>query len=90
MSYIYKATPTFWENFNELTESQQDNAKEKFKIFKNDPFDSRLRTHKIHKLSNVYKDTVYSVWIEGDLRAVFVIEGNTVKTLDIGSHDIYK
>jgi len=27
---------------------------------------------------------------EGDLRAVFYVEGNCVVTVDIGTHDIYK
>ncbi len=33
---------------------------------------------------------VYSVVIEGDLRAVFYLEGSLVVTVDLGTHDIYK
>jgi hypothetical protein len=58
--------------------------------FKENPFDPRLRTHKIHRLSARYGRTIYAVDIENDLRAVFFIEGDSVITVDIGTHDIYK
>jgi len=61
-----------------------------WKIFKEDPFDPRLRPHKIHKLSALYGTTIHAVEIEGDLRVVFYIEGDCVITVDIGTHDIYK
>jgi hypothetical protein len=47
-----------------------------------------LRSHKIHKLSARYGLTIYAAVIEADLRAVFYIEGETVVTVDIGSHEI--
>jgi hypothetical protein len=61
-----------------------------WEIFKLNPFDPRLRTHKIHKLSALYQKTIYAVEIEADLRALFFIEGDLVWTVDIGTHDIYK
>jgi hypothetical protein len=33
---------------------------------------------------------VHAVVIEGDLRAAFYIEGDTVVSVAIGTHDIYK
>lgn len=33
---------------------------------------------------------VYSVVIEGDLRAAFYIQGDLVVSVDLGTHDIYK
>jgi hypothetical protein len=54
------------------------------------PFDARLRPHKIHKLSALYQKTIYAIEIEADLRIVFFIEGETVWSVDIGTHDIYK
>ena len=89
MSYQYKATPTFWRNFYALSASQKASTRAAWQIFKQDPFDSRLRTHKKHSLSAEYDRTVYAVEIERDLRAVFFISGNVVITVDIGSHDIY-
>ncbi len=61
-----------------------------FVIFKQNPFDPRLRSHKIHKLSARYGRTIYAVEIEADLRAVFYVEGDMVVTVDIGSHDLYR
>jgi len=87
VSYQYKATPMFWRNFHALPASQKALTRAAWQIFKQDPFDSRLRTHKIHSLSAEYGRTVYAVEIERDLRAVF--SGGVVITVDIGSHDIY-
>jgi hypothetical protein len=47
-------------------------------------------THKIHRLSAHYRKTIYSVVIEGNLRVLFYIEGDIVKTLVIGTHDSYR
>jgi hypothetical protein len=58
--------------------------------FKENPFDPRLRSHKIHKLSARYGRIIYAAEIEADLRVVFYIEGNLVITVDVGSHDIYR
>lgn len=65
-------------------------AQAAFKIFQTDPFDRRLRAHKIHSLSAYYKRTIYAVEIEGDLRAAFYVESDMVFTVDIGSHAIYR
>jgi hypothetical protein len=46
--------------------------------------------HKIHKLSAQYGKTIYSVWIEDDLRAAFYIEGDIIWSVTIGSHAIYR
>ena len=61
-----------------------------WQIFKIDPFDPRLRTHKIHALSALFHRTVYAVVIEGDLRVTFHIEGDTVVTTNIGTYAIYR
>jgi hypothetical protein len=61
-----------------------------WEIFERDPFDPRLRPHKIHRLSAEHGTTIYSVSIEGDLRVVFYLEGDTVWTVDIGTHAIYR
>ena len=58
--------------------------------FKQNPFEPRLRTHKIHKLSARYARTIYAAEIESDLRVVFYIEGDIVVTVDIGSHNLYR
>ena len=88
--WVFKATPQFWRSFEALSAANQAAAKEAFKIFKANPFDARLRPHKINRLTALRKKTVRSVVIAGDLRAVFETEGNTIISTDIGSHDIYK
>jgi hypothetical protein len=49
-----------------------------------------LRTHKIQRLSGQYGRSIYSVEIEGDLRSTFYLDDETVVSLIIGTHDIYK
>jgi hypothetical protein len=90
MKYRFKPTENFWESFYDLSPGQKDSTRRAWKIFKENPFDPRLRTHKIHRLSARYGRVIYAVDIENDLRAVFFIEGVCVVTVDIGTHNIYK
>ena len=86
MKYRYAATPSFKKALAKLDRSQKTSAKKAFAIFKINPFDSRLRTHKIHRLSGKLKRTIYSVWVEKNLRALFYLEKETVVSIDIGDH----
>ncbi len=90
MRYRFRATRTFWRSLQALPPEQQRNARAAFATFRANPFDARLRSHKIHRLSARYGRTIYAAVIEGDLRAVFYIEGDTVVTVDIGTHSIYR
>jgi mRNA-degrading endonuclease YafQ of YafQ-DinJ toxin-antitoxin module len=90
MSFRFKATQRYWESFYALPARQKESTRRAWKIFKENPFDPRLRPHKIHKLSALYNRTIHAVEIEGDLRAVFYVEGDVVVTVDIGSHDLYR
>ena len=90
MNYKFKPTEHFWESFYNLSSHQKDSTRQAWKIFKENPFDPRLRTHKIHRLSAHYGRTIYAVDIEGDLRAVFYIDRDCIVTVDIGTHTIYK
>ena len=90
MNYRFRAAKSFRRSLMKLPASQKKSAKAAFLIFKINPFDPRLRTHKIHKLSAAYGKTIYAACIESDLRAVFYIEGETVWSVDIGSHAIYQ
>jgi hypothetical protein len=85
----YVATETFWRKFYALPSHQKELVRRKWQIFKVDPFDARLGAHKIHSLSARMGKTVRAVVIEGNLRTVFVIDGELVTTIDIGSHAIY-
>jgi Txe/YoeB family toxin of Txe-Axe toxin-antitoxin module len=86
----FKATENFWRKFYALPSAQKQLAREKWEIFKVDPFDPRLGTHKINSLSARMKKTVWSVVIDYDIRAVFVIDDDVVTTIDLGSHAIYR
>lgn len=90
MTCRFKSTDVFWESFYNLPASQKDSARQAWKIFKVNPFDPRLRTHKIHRLSAHYGKTIYAVEVERDLRCVFYLDGDVVVTVDIGTHDVYK
>ena len=86
----YEVVENFWEKFYDLSPSQKQSVRRAWLIFRQNPFDARLRSHRIHRLSAQFKKTIYSAVIEGDLRVIFRIDGNTVTTLDVGTHDLYK
>jgi mRNA-degrading endonuclease RelE of RelBE toxin-antitoxin system len=90
VNYRFRAAKSFRRALAKLTPDQRRSAAAGFKIFKENPFDPRLRPHKIHKLSAAYGKTIQAVRIESDLRVVFYIEGNTVWSVDIGTHTIYR
>ncbi len=90
MTYHFRASEQFWKSFYRLSPSQKESTRQAWVIFQTNPFDSRLRTHKIHSLTALYKRTIYAVVIEGDLRSVFYLDSNTVFTVDIGTHDVYR
>jgi hypothetical protein len=70
--------------------AQKASARQAWKVFKENPFDVRLRTHKILSLSANYGRAIDAIEIEGDLRLVFYLDGNTVVSLVIGTHDVSK
>ncbi len=86
----YRASETFWKHFYGLSPSQKESARQAWKIFRENPFDPRLRSHKIHRLSAALCRTVYAADIEADLRLIFYVDGDIVRTVDIGSHDLYR
>ena len=90
MKYRFKPTETFWVSFYDLSSRQKDSTRRAWKIFRENPFDPRLRPHKTHRLSARHGRTIYAIDIEGDLRAVFFIKDDCVVTVDIGTHEIYK
>jgi len=87
---VFKTTPQFRRALRSLSPEQKRAAKAAFQIFKANPFDPRLGTHKIFRLSALMKRTVYAVVIQSDLRAVFFIAGDVVISFDIGKQDIYE
>jgi mRNA-degrading endonuclease YafQ of YafQ-DinJ toxin-antitoxin module len=90
VNYRYKPTQQFWESFYALSPRQKDATRRAWRIFQENPFDPRLRAHKIHRLSARFRRIIYAVEVEADLRVVFYVEGDTVVTVDIGTHDVYR
>ncbi|MGH7951518.1 MAG: hypothetical protein ACREFE_06325 [Limisphaerales bacterium] len=89
-AYRYVVQPQFWRNFKKLPPEQWALVRRVWPIFKLDPFDPRLGTYKIHALSAIFNRTVYAVVVEGDLRITFYIENDTIVTINIGTHTIYR
>ena len=55
-------------------------------LFKENLFDLRLKTHKLHgKLKNQW-----SFSVDNTYRVLFEYDGSNVIFLDIGDHDLYK
>ena len=79
--FVFKTTPAFRTALRKLTPRQKGSARTAFGIFKENPFDARLRTHEIHGLSAKLRRTIYSVSVESDLRAIFYIEAMSLLVL---------
>lgn len=88
--FTFTAAEDFWKSFHALSNEHKALVREKWQRFKLDPFDRSLRTHTINRLTALYRTTVYSVVIAGNLRVIFIIKGERVITMDVGTHDIYK
>ncbi len=77
----------FLKSLGKLPQRIIEQAQEKEKIFKDNPFYYSLRTH---KLSGKDKDC-QTFWIDYSCRIKFIFLSNDeVLFLDIGTHEIYK
>jgi mRNA-degrading endonuclease YafQ of YafQ-DinJ toxin-antitoxin module len=79
--------PRFEKSYKELPKTVKNRAKIKEKIFRENPFDPRLKTH---KLSGKEKEC-WAFWVDYKYRIKFIfLSDKEVLFLDIGTHDIYK
>ncbi|OGY26213.1 MAG: hypothetical protein A2Z24_01455 [Candidatus Woykebacteria bacterium RBG_16_44_10] len=77
----------FAKEYKRLPEHIKNRAEEKEDIFRSDPFDPRLRTH---KLKGELAD-FYSFSIAYSYRIVFHFEGKDVVVFDnVGTHEVYR
>ena len=85
MKIVY--TSKFEKEYRRLPDEIKGLAEEKESIFRSDPFDSSLNTH---KLKGKFKD--YWSWsIDYKYRIIFYIKNKEeVWFLSIGNHDIYR
>jgi len=77
----------FLKSLEKLPEKIIEKAGIKEKIFRENPFDSRLRTHKLHGKEK----EAWAFWIDYVYRIKFIfLSDEEVLFLDIGTHEIYK
>ena len=85
MKIIY--SPTFKKSYKKLPKLVKLVAEKKENIFRENQFDKRLETHKLH---GKLKDFL-SFSINNEYRIIFeFVDGKTVHFHIIGKHDIYK
>lgn len=79
-------TGRFEKEYRRLPKKIQKTAKEKEAIFRNNPFDLRLETHKLHGKEK----EIWSFSITRAYRIKFIfLNKTTVLFLAIGGHEIY-
>lgn len=77
----------FEKHYKKLPKEIKERAKEKEKIFRENPFDPRLKTHKLHGKEK----EVWAFWVNPIYRIKFIfLSDEEVLFLDIGTHKIYK
>jgi len=80
-------SPTFKKSYKKLPKSVKFLAEKKEKVFRENPFDKRLKTHKLHGRLKDY----LSFSINEEYRIIFeFIDEKTVYFHTTGKHDIYK
>lgn len=88
--FIYRAVPDFWAAYSKLTLQKKEAANRAFIKFKANHCDQSLHPHKIDKFSTA-KIPVRTVDVLKDLRVLYIIDGNIITSIYIGTHDdIYK
>lgn len=79
-------TSKFERAYKNLPDFLKNKAKQKEIIFRNNPFDKRLKTHKLSGKYGKY----WSFSISGSHRIMFeFLDKNEIVFINIGDHDIY-
>mgnify|MGYP001581384404 FL=1 len=82
-----RVSSRFERQYSKLPKRIKQTAKEKESIFRKDPFDSRLDTHKLHGKEK----EVWAFFITKSYRIKFTfLKEGVVLFLEIGTHDIYR
>ena len=84
---IVKYSPSFFKALRKFPKSQLKFLAKKEEIFLENPFDPRLKTHKLKgELSDFYSFSISYHW-----RIVFHFESENIIIFDtIGTHEVYK
>ncbi|MBU3969065.1 type II toxin-antitoxin system mRNA interferase toxin, RelE/StbE family [Patescibacteria group bacterium] len=79
-------TPRFSRKFKKLPEKVKNEAVKREKIFRKNPFEQKIETHKLHGDLKEF----WSFSINHKYRIIFDFENdNKVVFYDVGKHDIY-
>lgn len=78
--------PHFTRSYRKLSEGVQRRAEQQELIFRANPFDLRLDTHKLTGKLKRY----WSFSIDRRNRILFEFSGKEIIFLDVGDHDIYR
>jgi len=79
-----RVTSLFERHFKKLPQEVQRKAEKKDVIFRNNPFDRKLGTHKLHG----GKKEEWSYWVDYSYRVTFIfLTSHSVLYTDIGTHD---
>ena len=85
MQIIY--SPQFVKRYGRLDWKLKTKAEIKEKLFGRNPFDDRLRTH---KLGGKFKN-LWAFWVDYDCRIIFEFKSEKVVIFhSVGGHSIYK
>ena len=80
-------SPEFKRRYKRLSPEVQEKAEEKEKVFRKDPFDPQLKTHKLHGRLGEF----WAFSIDHTYRIVFAfVESEGVRFYAIGDHSVYK
>ena len=80
MQYI--TSKNFDKNFAKLSKRIKEKVIQQFEIFLIDPMDSSLSNHRLHGKWSKYR----SINVTGNIRAIYIQEGDIARFIDIGSH----
>lgn len=84
---VIRTASKFRKSYKKLPQFVKEKALERENIFRDDPFDSRLDTHKLHGKYRNY----WAFSVVGQYRIMFVFSGkNLVDFVNVGTHEIYK
>ena len=87
VGYIIETSKWFEKSYKKLPKFVKELAKKKETVFRLNPFDPRLETHKLHGKD---KDSwSFSITHKYRIKFLFLTD-NKILFLDIGKHDIYQ
>ncbi|HEY4510149.1 MAG TPA: type II toxin-antitoxin system mRNA interferase toxin, RelE/StbE family [Candidatus Paceibacterota bacterium] len=80
-------SPEFAKRYRRLPRAIQKKAEEKEQFFRINPFDARLKTHRLHGRLREF----WAFWVDYQIRVAFkFLDNGDVRFYAIGDHSIYQ